>query len=233
MGEHISLSKMPILSERPEDFESPLSVEMRRLYTKLRPVIKRDSIRSFMITSAERGEGKSTTSSNLAVAIARHRDTKTVLVDGDLRRPTLHKLMSLPRERGLSDLLEGKCSIEETLHDTVHPSLKVITCGTRVTSPGSLFDTDQLTRVIEGLESRFEMVVFDAPPVLPVADPVMLAQEVDGVIIVVMAGLTPREVVRRARDVLDDGRASLLGVVLNNAAEVLPYYYDYSYYGYE
>lgn len=232
MGERVP-TKPPILSNDPEDFETPLAVEMRRLYTKLRPRLNKEDLRILMVTSAERGEGKSTTSSNLAVTIARHKRTPTLLVDADLRRPTLHKLLDIPRARGLSDLLMGKCDLDAALRDTVHENLKVMTCGTRVKSPGSLFETRNLTQLVGELRSRFGMVIFDVPPVLPVADSTLLAQEVDAVLMVVMAGLTPREVVNRAKEVLVDSKANLLGIVLNNAAEVLPYYYDYSYYGYE
>jgi capsular exopolysaccharide synthesis family protein len=226
--ERVERTALPhLLTTTPEDFESPLAVEMRRLYTKLRPRLRRENLSVLMVTSAEHGEGKSTTSSNLAVTVARHKRTETVLIDGDLRRPVLHKMMDLPRGKGLSDLLRADAKLADVLRETPHENLRIITCGTRVQSPGGLFETRALTRLVAELRTRYEMVIFDAPPVMPVADSTLLGAEVDGVILVAMAGLTPREVILRARDVLRDGRANLLGVVLNNAANVLPSYYDY------
>lgn len=228
-----TLRRTPLLSSNDEDFETPLAVEMRRLYTKLRPRLKEEGSKCILVTSAERGEGKSTTSSNLAVTIARHRRTRTVLVDGDLRRSSQHKLFEMAREPGFSDLLQGSVELEQALRPTPHPHLKVIPAGTRVDHPGTLFERRSLVDIVRALRERFDIVIFDAPPVLPVADATLLAGEMDGVLLVVMGGLTPREVALRAREVLVDAGAPLLGVVLNNAGEVLPYYYEYSYYGYE
>lgn len=233
MSRDLEFPRPPILAEVPEDFESPLAIEMRRLYTKLRPRLRREDLSVLMVTSAERGEGKSTTTSNLAATIARHKRTQTILVDADLRRPTVHRILGIERDGGLSDLLAGDAQLKDVVRETKHEHLKVITCGTRHRSPAGLFETRALTRLVGQLRQNFDMILFDVPPVLPVADAQILAQEVDGVLLVVMAGLTPREVVVRAKEVLLDGRANLLGIVLNNAAEVLPYYYDYTYYGYE
>jgi len=223
----------PLLSTRAEDFETPLAVEMRRLYTKLRPMIHDNGYKVLMVTSAERGEGKSTTSSNLAVTIAHHKRTRTLLIDADLRRPSIHRLFEMPREPGLSDILRGRCSLEQALHPTPHTHLQVIPSGSALDHPGSLFESRLLSNTIDLLRQRFEMLIFDSPPVLPVADATLLAEEMDGVIMVVLGGLTPREVAQRGKEVLIDSNANLLGVVLNNATEVLPYYYEYSYYGYE
>ena len=109
----------------------------------------------------------------------------------------------------------------------------MIPSGSREEHPGGLFEKQHLSDTIEHLRKRFEIIIFDAPPVLPVADTTILAGEMDGVLMVIMGGLTPREVVQRARDILEDSNARILGVVLNNASRVLPYYYEYSYYGEE
>jgi len=225
--------KSPLLSTRAEDFETPLAIEMRRLYTKLRPALHDQGHKVLMVTSAERGEGKSTTSAHLAVTIAHHKRTRTLLIDADLRRPTIHRLFEMPREPGLSDLLRGHCSVEQALRPTPHSHLQVIPSGSPVEHPGLLFETRLLSDTVTLLRQRFEMLIFDAPPILPVADATMLAGEMDGVLMVILGGLTPREVAQRAKEILIDSNANLLGVVLNNATEVLPYYYEYSYYGYE
>lgn len=212
--------------------ESALAIEMRRLYGKLRQKIRGSNMKCFMLTSATVGEGKSTVSSFLALTIARHKKTKTVLVDADLRRPKIHKYFGLTREPGLAEILAGERDILDCVRDTSCDTLKIITAGRHEAAPSYLFDTHRLGEVFSELKFYYDTVIVDCPPVIPVSDPVMISPEMDGVLLVVMAGVTPRELVMRARDVLTDVDANLLGVIVNNHAEVLPYYYDHKYYGY-
>ena len=212
--------------------ESALAIEMRRLYSKMRQRTRGSNMKCFMITSATLGEGKSTVSAFLALTIARHKRTKTILVDADLRKPKVHKYYGLSREPGLAECLTGERDILDCVQDTPVDTLKVMTAGRHEPAPSYLFDTHRLGEVFNELKFYYDTVIVDSPPVIPVSDPVMLCPEMDGVLLVVMAGVTPRELVLRARDVLLDVDANLLGVVVNNHAEVLPYYYDHKYYGY-
>ena len=93
-----------------------------------------------------------------------------MLVDGDLRRSNLHKLFEMPREPGVADVLQGSAQLEQTLRPTPHPHLKILPAGTRVEHPGTLFERRSLVDLVRGLRERFDMIIFDAPPVLPVAD---------------------------------------------------------------
>jgi capsular exopolysaccharide synthesis family protein len=212
--------------------ESALAIEMRRTYSKLRQKIRGSNMKCFMITSATLSEGKSTVSSFLALTIARHKKTKTILVDADLRKPKVHRYYGLQREPGLAECLAGERDILDCVQDTPLDTLKVMTAGRHDPAPSYLFDTHRLGEVFSELKFYYDTVIVDSPPVIPVSDPVMLCPEMDGVLLVVMAGVTPRELVVRARDVLLDVDANLLGVIVNNHAEVLPYYYDQKYYGY-
>lgn len=212
--------------------ESALAIEMRRLYGKLRQKIRGSNLKCFMLTSATVGEGKSTVSSFLSLTIARHKKTKTILVDADLRRPKVHKYFGLTREPGLAEILAGERDILDCVRDTPCDTLKVITAGRHEPAPSYLFDTHRLGEVFSELKFYYDTVIVDCPPVIPVSDPVMISPEMDGVLLVVMAGVTPRELVMRACDVLTDVNANLLGIIVNNHAEVLPYYYDHKYYGY-
>lgn len=212
--------------------ESALAIEMRRLYGKLRQKIRGSNLKCFMVTSATTGEGKSTVSSFLALATARHKRTKTILVDADLRRPKVHKYYGLSREPGLVEVLSGERDILDVIQDTPCDTLKVMSAGRPEHAPSYLFDTHRLGEVFSELKFYYDTVIVDCPPVIPVSDPVMLSPEMDGVLMVVMAGSTPRELVVRARDVLLDVDAHILGIIVNNHAEVLPYYYDHKYYGY-
>ena len=212
--------------------ESALAIEMRRLWGKLRQRTRGTNAKSIMITSATLGEGKSTVSSFLALTIAKHKGTKTIIVDADLRRPKVHKYFGLKRDPGLVEILSGEKDVLDCVQDTPVGTLKMLSAGRPDASPSYLFDSHRLAETLNELKFYYDTVIVDCPPVIPVSDPVMISPEVDGVLMVVMAGVTPRELVVRARDVLQDVDAKLLGVVVNNHAEVLPYYYDHKYYGY-
>jgi capsular exopolysaccharide synthesis family protein len=212
--------------------ESALAIEMRRLYGKLRQRTRGNALKCFMVTSATVGEGKSTVSSFLALTIARHKKTKTIIVDADLRRPKGHKYFGLRREPGLVEALTGEREILDCIQETPVETLHVMTAGRHEAAPSYLFDSNRLGELFSELKFYYDTVIVDSPPVIPVSDPVMLSPEMDGILLVVMAGVTPRELVMRARDVLHDVDANVLGVIVNNHAEVLPYYYDHKYYGY-
>ncbi len=215
------------------DQESPMATEMRRLYTNIRHVHGKKDLRSFLITSSNRGEGKSTIASHLALTVARFRGKKSLIVDADLRRPKLHQVFNVPREPGLLECLKGELDPLAAVKDTIVDNLKVIPSGPKVSSPAHLFEGDILAEILDKVKFYYDIVIIDSAPVIPVSDPMLIASEVDAVILVLLAGKTPRNVAIRARDILLDADANLLGVVVNNLSEVLPYYYDYKYYGYE
>lgn len=214
------------------DQESPMATEMRRLYSNIRHRHGRPDMRSFLVTSAQRGEGKSTIASHLALTVARFKGKKSLIVDADLRRPRLHEIFSVAREPGLLECLEGKADPLKVVKDTRVENLKVIPAGSKISSPAHLFEGDVLSEMLKKIRFYYDIVIIDSAPVVPVSDPMLIASEVDGVILVLLAGKTPRSVALRARDILRDANANLLGVVVNNLSEVLPYYYDYKYYGY-
>jgi len=213
--------------------ESAMAIEMRRLYSRLRQKIRGTSMKSFLVTSANMNEGKSTVASYLAMTVARHRKTKTVLVDADLRKSSVHKYHGIPREPGLADCLAGDKNIMDCLYDSPIDSLKIMPAGRYESAPSYLFDSNRIGEVFAELKFYFDIIIVDSPPVIPVSDPVLMVPEMDGVLLTVMAGVTPRELVIRARNVLQDVDANIMGVVVNNHAEVLPYYYGTKYYGYK
>jgi capsular exopolysaccharide synthesis family protein len=214
------------------EIESPEATEFRRLFSRLRRTGEPEPVKSILVTSAVRGEGKSTTASYLAITAARYRKTKTLLVDGDLRKPKIHSLFQLRNQPGLSEVLSGASSLKACFKSTSLEGLKILTAGKARLSPSESFDSDRMKDVFEEMRFYFDVIIVDAAPVIAVSDPIILGSEVGGVLLVVMAGKTPREVVKRAKNILADSNVHILGVVLNNADEVLPYYYDYRYYGY-
>jgi capsular exopolysaccharide synthesis family protein len=212
--------------------ESPVAVEFRRSYAKLSYHMKQENKHCFLMTSAMEGEGKSTAAAMMAITIARYRNTKTLLLDADLRRPRVHEFFELPARDGFADALLGERNIIETVKDTRFENLKVVTCGKRVASPTGLLQADRIANIISELKFYYDTVILDSPPVLPVSDAAQIAGETDGVIFVVMAGVTQRDVVKRAVDILRDLRIQVIGTLVNNATQVLPYYYSYDYYDY-
>lgn len=214
------------------DQESPIATEMRRLYSNIRHIDGKNPKRSFLITSAERGEGKSTVASHLALTVARFRGKKSLLVDADLRRPKAHQIFDVPKEPGLFECLNGEIDPLEAVKDTPIENLKIIPAGRRVKSPAHLFEGDIMTEIFEKIKFYYDIVIVDSAPVIPVSDPMLISSVLDGVVLVMLAGRTPRNVSLRAKNILLDANANLLGVVVNNMSEVLPYYYDYRYYGY-
>jgi capsular exopolysaccharide synthesis family protein len=213
------------------DRESPEATEFRRLYSNIRSL--NGDLKTVMVTSSTVEEGKSLISSFLSLTIAENSHQKVLLLDTDLRRPMINVLFKLPLENGLSDLLEGKAKIQDLIKSTPVPELKVITAGKVKGSPTAVLNPTRLHEVFEELKFYFDFIVVDAPPVIPVSDPLIIANDLDGVLMVVRAGSTPREVAKRAINLLQNSKIKVLGAVLNNIEEVLPYYYSSKYYSYK
>jgi capsular exopolysaccharide synthesis family protein len=213
------------------NLETPLATEYRRFLHNLLKVDAGAELKSVMLTSSVVGEGKSTISSLLAITAA-HKGQRTILVDCDIRRPAIHRLFQLERSRGLLEILSEGASYKDLVKKTSLDNLDVITSGKATAHPSEVFNTASIDALVRELKYYYDLLIIDSPPVLPVSDPMILAQSVDGVIIVVKAGETAREVVVRAVDIMRSNRANILGVVLNNAHNRLPYYYDYSHYHY-
>jgi capsular exopolysaccharide synthesis family protein len=213
------------------DRESPEATEFRRLYSNLR---SRDGgLKTVMITSSTVEEGKSLISSFLALTTAEVSQKKVLLLDTDLRRPMINVLFKLPLENGFADLLEKKGQIADMIKTTSMPELKIITAGKLKGSPTSVLNPIRLHEIFEELKFYFDFIVVDSPPVIPVSDPLMIAGDADGVLLVLRAGSTPKDVVKRAMNLMQNSKIKILGAVLNNLEEVLPYYYSSKYYSYK
>ena len=129
--------------------------------------------------------------------------------------------------------MERRCEVKETIKETSIQGLSIITAGELFAEPTLIMNQARLKEIFEELKFYFDFIVVDVPPVIPVSDPVIIASEVDGTLIVVRAGSTPKEVVKRAVNFLNNSKVNILGVVMNNLDEVLPYYYSPKYYSYE
>jgi non-specific protein-tyrosine kinase len=166
------------------------------------------------VTSAMVGEGKSTTSANLAVALAQSIGQRVVLIDCDLRRPALHRVFGCLIGPGLSDVLRETRAIDEAMRPLEGGQLSLLPSGSPPPNPTELLGSEAMDRLLDRLRGRFDFVVMDVPPILPLADPFVLGCKADGIIMVVRAGRTPRDVVAMSLDNLPRDR--VIGVILND-----------------
>ncbi len=214
------------------DPEAPETTEFRRIATRIARRGQSERPRSILFTSAERGEGKTTSAVLFAVVSSLHQGARTCLLDADLHRPRIDKILDVPREPGIAEVLADDLGIESALKSTRFDLLKVLPAGGRRPFPSELLQPDRIASTLGKLRLLFDVTIIDAPPLLPVSDPAILAREVDGVVLVVRAGRTRRDVALRGKKILEDVGAHVLGIIVNNADDVLPYHYGHSYYQY-
>jgi non-specific protein-tyrosine kinase len=210
---------------------SPASEAFRALRTNLQFSALDQPLSSFLVTSPSPTEGKSTTLANLGVVMAQAGNS-VVLVDSDLRRPSLHKLFQLPNREGLTSvLLQDDLVLDGRLQETEVPNLRVLTSGALPPNPSELLGTKRMSRLIQKLEGEADIVAFDSPPTLAVTDAALLATKIGDVLVVADAARTRRAAARQAIESLNRVGASLLGLVLNrmSARGRGGYYYQYEY----
>lgn len=190
--------------------------------------------RTIMVTSSMPQEGKSYTSSNLAIAMAID-GRRVILIDADMHRPRLHEAFEIPRQPGLSNVLAGQAKLEDCLHETKIPGLHLLPAGVAPPNPVELLNSPALDALLATLSTRADDVIFDSPPVLATADAQVLASKVDGVLYVMQLGKVPKSSVQRALDLLHQAHANIIGTVFNKMTERSHsggYNYTYGYYGY-
>ncbi|GJM43618.1 MAG: tyrosine protein kinase [Gemmatimonadota bacterium] len=212
------------------DPSAPEVTEFRRIFTRVARRAQEEKLRTILFTSSEQGEGKTTSASLFAIVACQYHGLRTCLVDADLHRPRIGEMFEVPREPGLAEILKDNYSIETTLKPSRYENLKILTAGGKHPFPSELLLPDRLATTFGKLKLLFDVIVVDAPPLLPVSDSAVLSREVDGVVLVVRAGRTQKDVAVRAKRILDDVGSNVIGVVVNNMEDVLPYYYGHSYY---
>jgi len=183
---------------------------------------------SLLVASANAGEGKTSTAVNLALALAQC-GSSVLLLDCDLRRPYVARMLNIENQRGMSTFLTGNDKIEDVIQQTRQENLWVIPSGPSPPNPAELVSSQPMGKMLETLRARFQHIIIDSPPLLVVTDATILSTMVEGVVLVVESGVTPRKLILRARKVLDSANARLLGVVLNKVR--LHHDGYYSYYG--
>jgi capsular exopolysaccharide synthesis family protein len=184
--------------------------------------------RVMLVTSALPGEGKTTTASNLALAFAEG-GRSVVLIDGDLRRPAIHRLFDAPSSRGLTELIVAMYPDGRQYGHEVYRNLSVIPAGPLPPNPADLLGSDRMAHLIDQLRNEFDVVVIDAPPVLAASDAAILSTMVDGAILVIDLHKTKRREIRKARAAIETVNGRVVGIVVNRfKVRDRAYYYDYS-----
>jgi capsular exopolysaccharide synthesis family protein len=233
-----SLGHVPLIdSSQPRLVNSlPANSHVAEAYRALRSSIGFAGIdapiRRLQVTSASKGEGKTVTSVNLATAMAID-GKKVILVDADLRRPSVHRLLELPNAPGLSEILVGMKTIDEALQETEVENLSVITAGPIPPNPAELLGSRAFDRLVEELETRADVVIFDSPPCMPVTDPLIISARMDGVVLVIHSGHTKKAAIKHVEQLLGRARARIVGCIFNRVEQNKGgYYYQHYYYHY-
>ena len=212
---------------------SPTSLAAEQ-YRSLRTRIKRSesgrALRTIAVTSPNKGDGKSLTAANLALTMAQEFQQRVLLLDCDLRRPSVHQLFGLSEAPGLGDVLMNAAELEHALVLLPEYHLTVLPAGLPPSNPAELIGSAAMRRVLDTLRTRFDRILIDVPPVAPLADLHILAPMVDALLMIVRAGVTPKPAIERALAGLDPTK--VLGLVLNESTGQGDAYTNYEGYGY-
>jgi capsular exopolysaccharide synthesis family protein len=210
------------------DPKSPIAEQYRTIRTNIQYSSFDKELTTLMVTSSGPGEGKSTTAGNLAVVFAQL-GKKVLLVDSDLRKPTVHQTFGVNNLFGFTTVLTKQAKLESTVIKTEEKDLYVLTSGPVPPNPAELLSSKLMDQFIEEAKELFDYVIFDTPPLLAVADPQILANKVDGSIFVVYSGRTEVDLAKKAKELLENAQSKLVGVVLNHKeVKNNDYYYYYA-----
>ena len=228
IGYDSSVPKHPLLTEAAG--HSTRVEAFRLLRTNLQFLDLDTRPRALVITSAVPGEGKTSTATNLAIALAQT-GQRVLLVDGDLRRPKLAGILGLERSVGLTTVLVGRSDLTESIQKHSGSGIYFLASGPLPPNPTEVLQSKTAQTLFDRLSEMFDMVIIDGPPLLPVSDAAIIARDVDGAILVVRHGKTTKEQLRQAATRLAQVDANVLGVTLNMAPKrgTKPYGYEYAY----
>lgn len=201
-----------------------ISEQYRSLRTNILLNNLSKSLKTIAVCSSLQGEGKTVTSVNLAITMARDLDRTILLVDCDLRGGLVHQLLALNPAVGLSDVLANGAEFESAFCRTRINNLTVLPRGGIPHNPSELLSSKKMRRLLEELRAKFDYIILDSPPILPLTDACVLGSQADGVIFIVRAHKTPRRVVKQAQNMLERVHAKIIGFVLTQTEDRLPKY---------
>ncbi|MCL0032292.1 CpsD/CapB family tyrosine-protein kinase [Peptococcaceae bacterium] len=213
------------------DPKSPVAEMYRIIRTNIEFSCIDTKLQRLLITSPCPGEGKSITSANLAIVFAKA-GKSVILLDADLRKPTQHRLFGVNNHQGLTNLLLGKVKVKDVLNNTPEPNLHLITSGPIPPNPAEILGSKKMSSILEELSSKVDLIIIDSPPVTVVTDTVLLSRKVDAVLLVLASKISLIEAAKKAKELLINAKANIIGTILNKVDEDSggDYYY-YRYYG--
>ncbi|MFH1198796.1 MAG: CpsD/CapB family tyrosine-protein kinase [Candidatus Omnitrophota bacterium] len=215
------------------DPKSYICEQYRKIIANLEFKATEKNLRTFLLTSAARFEGKSISSANLATLFSYYENKKVLLIDCDLRKPSQHRLFNLPRKPGVTNVFLDHTKADQVIHCIKDfPGLCVITSGKEVASPIDLFLSEAFKNFITEMRTRFDYIFIDTPPLLAVTDACILSKIIDGVIIAVSAEVTPEFALKEILALLGNVNANIVGMLLTHTRQTTRYYYNYKYYKY-
>ncbi|CAM5185118.1 non-specific protein-tyrosine kinase OS=Ureibacillus acetophenoni OX=614649 GN=SAMN05877842_104147 PE=3 SV=1 [Ureibacillus acetophenoni] len=223
-----AMARKLIVQASPKSF---ISEQFRSIRTNIKFSMPDQELKTLLVTSAGPSEGKSTTAANIAGVFSQE-GKKVLLIDADLRKPTAHYTFKLRNTNGLSSVLARQCEVQEAIQPTNVEGLYVIPSGVIPPNPAELLASKQMEVVVQKLLENFDLIIFDAPPILSVTNAQIISHKCDATILVINSGETGKEEVAKAKDVLDKSKANIIGVVMNNHKLSKDHYY-YQYYGTE
>jgi len=206
--------------------QSPITEQYRLIRNNLHFSSVDKDIKTIVITSPEPSDGKSTTSANLALVLSQQ-GKRVLLVDADLRKPSIHYAFNLSNIDGLTSVLTKDITLEQAISKTHLSNLDILTSGPIPPNPSELLDSKAMELVIEELKLMYEYVVFDTPPILVVTDSQIMASKCDGVVLVVASRKTKRDRARKAKDLLEKANSIMVGVVVNGVESKKSDYYGH------
>jgi capsular exopolysaccharide synthesis family protein len=187
-------------------------------------------LKSILVTSPGPGEGKTLTAINMAQVFSGNK-VKTLLVDCDLRRPMVHKVLAINDEPGLTNVLINKVTLEQVIHKFQNEYLYVLSCGKLPPNPSEILDTSKMRELLAQFKNEYDLIILDSPPLIAVTDALVLSTMVDGVCLVIKSSRTSQEAALKAKQLLKNSRTRIIGTILNdiNLKDIYGYYKDYYY----
>src|SRR3954447_2768507 len=223
---NVSLDRHLVTALAPQSLAAE---QYRSLRTRISRAENGRAVRVLIVTSPGKGDGKSLTAANLSLAMAEEYSQRVLLIDADLRRPSVHHLFDVPGSPGLTDVLARAATLEDALVTLEDHHLTVLPSGVIPSHPAELLGSVAMRRTLDTLRTRFDRLILDMPPVSPLADVHIAAAMADGILLIVRAGMTQKPAIERALAGLDPTK--VLGLVLNEAGAETAYQ-DYAGYKY-
>ncbi|MFQ9309626.1 MAG: CpsD/CapB family tyrosine-protein kinase [Paraclostridium sordellii] len=212
------------------DPKSPISEAYRTIRTNIEFSNLDKEIKTIVVTSSQQNEGKSTVIANLAVSFAGMEDKKVLVVEGDLRNPTVHRMFNVSNSHGITEILTGQKSFQECVYRSEVRGLDVITCGKIPPNPSEMLASKKMKAFIESLKDYYDYIFIDAPPIGIITDAGIVSTYTDGTMLIVASKEVDIEMVKIAKSRLEKVNANILGIVLNKFEESNSSYGYYNYY---